>query len=82
VKANRWLKFDAIGNQLFDKKLSERDHEWKINPKNILYRGDMFSPEQPVYKGEVVNFKEFNEEITDERLFAMKNKFMKFMHEA
>lgn len=82
VKANRWLKFYTNGNQLFDKKLSERDHEWKINPKNILYRGDMFSPEQPVYKGEVVNFKKFNEEITDERLFSMKNKFMKFMHEA
>ena len=62
------------------KKLSERDHEWKINPKNILYRGNMLSAEQPVYKGDVVNFKEFNEEITDEWLLSMKNKFMKFMH--
>lgn len=80
LKANRWLKFDINGKKLFDKKLSERDHEWQINPKNILYRGRMFSSEQPVYRGKVITFKDFNVEITDEWLIATKNQFIEFMH--
>lgn len=80
MKANRYFKFDANGNKLFVENFSERAFEWKINPKIILYRGSMLSPEQPVYKGKVVNFREFNEEITDEWLISMKNKFMEFMH--
>ncbi len=82
VKANRWLKFDSNGNQAFDKKLSETAHEWKINPNTILYRGRMFPPEQPFYKGKVLSFKEFDEEITEEWLISMKNEFMGFMHKS
>lgn len=43
TNANRWLKFDSKGNLEFDEAVSKKFHEWKINPKTIMHRGDIRS---------------------------------------
>lgn len=78
-RADRWLKFNSDGSKEIDKTLDKKSHEWKINPKNIYYRGRMLPPDQPVYKGIVQKYDSFNETINDDWIVNKKDDLLKQM---
>ena len=58
-RAHRWIKCDPTGEKVLDKTPPEEAFEWKINPKNIWYRGTGFPPDKNIYRGKVVGSGEF-----------------------
>jgi len=51
VEAKQWIKYESNGTVSLHKQLESGSLEWKINPKNVLFRGRMLPPEKPVYRG-------------------------------
>jgi len=78
-RATRWMKFNSNGSKELDRSLKKKSHEWKINPKNIYYRGRMLPPDQPVYKGLIQKFADFNETINDDWILGKKDEIIKQM---
>lgn len=67
TNASRWLKFDSKGKLEFDKTVSDKFHEWKINPKTILHRGVAFDPRRSsIYRAKVLHVEESSDQITDD----------------
>lgn len=79
--ANLWLKYESDGSKVLERNLSKKSHQWKINPTVILYRGNMFSPEQPVYKGKVMEYWDFKQIISDQWIDKKKEEYLKKMHD-
>jgi hypothetical protein len=67
-RANRWIICDMTGLKVIDKIPPEEAYQWKINPKDIWYRGTGLPPGKPGYRGEVLSFEDFIDEINDEWL--------------
>ena len=65
-RANRWIKCDPTGEKVIDETPPSEAFELKINPKNIWYRGTGFPPDKPGYRGKVVSFIDFYDEINEE----------------
>lgn len=61
--ADRWIKYDDKCKVLLERDIGKKSHQWKINPKNIYYRGSMLSPDRSVYSGHVQKSEEFLELI-------------------
>jgi len=71
TNANRWLKFDSKGNLEFDNAVSEKFHEWKINPKTIVHRGVAFDPSRSsIYRAKVLRVEKLSDKITDDWINA------------
>jgi len=75
VRADRWLKFNSEGKELFDKPLNGNEYEWKIDKDKIRYRGTALKPTGPGHKGKVIKSFEFNKNI-DEGWIKQKKKGM------
>jgi len=65
-RAHRWIKCDQAGEKVKDETPPEDAFEWKINPKNIWYRGTGFPPGKPGYRGRVVAVEKFVDKIDNE----------------
>jgi hypothetical protein len=62
-RAHRWIKYDQTCKKVKDETPPEEAFEWKINPKNIRYRGTGFPPDKPGYRGKVISSEDFFDEI-------------------
>ncbi len=62
-RAHRWIKCDEVGQKVKDETPPEDAFEWKINPKNVWYRGTGFQPGKPGYRGKVISSDDFFDEI-------------------
>ena len=65
-RAHRWIKYDQSGEKIKDEAPPEEAFQWKINPKNIWYRGTGFPPHKPAYRGKVISSEDFFDEINEE----------------
>lgn len=63
-EASQWLKYEPDGSVSLNKELERGVLEWKINPRNILFRGRMLPPGKTVYHGDVVGAELFKELVT------------------
>jgi len=64
VEATQWLKYEPNGSVSLNDELERGALEWKINPKNVLFRGSMLPPGRTVYRGDVVGSELFQELVT------------------
>ena len=64
VRGEQYLKFESNGEISVDKELPPKGFEWKINPENILLRGEALPPEQDIYQGAVEKSEIFEGMIT------------------
>jgi len=64
-KADRWIKYDNKGNIIKEDNPPEEAFQWKINPKNIWFRGTGL-PGKPGYKGKVISSENFDEKINSQ----------------
>ncbi len=62
-RAHRWIKCDQTGKKVKDENPPPEAFEWKINPKNVWYRGTGFPPGRPGYRGRVISSEDFFDEI-------------------
>lgn len=74
TQANHWIKYDSEGNEVFDKNLSGDEYQWKINRKEVRYRGTSLKPSGPGHKGKVMNNSKFTGSIDQEWIVNKKNK--------
>jgi hypothetical protein len=74
TEANRWIKYDSDGNEAFDRNLSGNEYQWKINKKEVRYRGNSLEPSGPGHKGKVMNYSNFGELISQQWIKKKKNK--------
>ena len=65
-RAHRWIKCNEAGEKVKDETPPEEAFEWKINPKNIWYRGTGFPLGRPGYRGKVISSEDFFDEIDKE----------------
>jgi len=78
-RANRWIICDITGLKVIDKTPPEEAYQWKINPKDIWYRGKGLPPGKSGYRGEVLSFEDFIDEINDEWLDIKIKEYMRMM---
>ncbi len=78
-RANRWIKCDPTGLKVIDKTPPKEAYQWKINPKDIWYRGTGLPPGKSGYRGEVLSFEDFIDEINDEWLHIKIKEYMLMM---
>ena len=78
-RAHRWIKCDSSGVKVKDETPPEEAFEWKINPKNIWYRGTGFPPGKPGYRGKVIASEGFFDEIDKEWLDAKIKDYVQMM---
>jgi len=79
VEGHLWQKYDSNGIKVHDDKPPKGAFEWKINPRNVLFRGTGFPPEQLIYEGKVISFESFSEVINDEWITKKKDEYMKMI---
>lgn len=79
VKGHIWQKYDSNGVKVHEDNPPKGAFEWKINPRNVLFRGTGFPPEQLIYEGKVVSFESFSEVINDEWITKKKDEYMKMI---
>ena len=65
-RAHRWIKCDQNGKKIKDETPPEEAFQWKINPKNIWYRGTGLPIDKPGYHGKVISFEVFFDDINEE----------------
>ena len=65
LRAHRWIKCNQAGVKTRDESPPAEAFEWKINPRNIWYRGTGFPPGKPGYRGKVISSEEFLAEINE-----------------
>jgi hypothetical protein len=65
VRAHRWIKCDQSGRKIKDEAPPAEAFEWKMNRRNIWYRGTGFPPGRPVYRAKVISSEEFLDEIDE-----------------
>jgi len=78
-RAHRWIKCDQTGNKVKDENPPAEAFEWKINPKNIWYRGTGFPPGKPGYRGKVISSEDFVDEIDEKWLDARIKEYVQMM---
>jgi hypothetical protein len=78
-RANRWIVCDLTSIKVIDKSPPEEAYQWKINTKNIWYRGTGLPPGKSGYRGEVISFEGFNDEINDEWLDIKIKEYMRML---
>lgn len=78
-RANRWIICDITGLKVIDKTSPEEAYQWKINPKDIWYRGKGLPRGKSGYRGEVLSFEDFIDEINDEWLDIKIKEYMRMM---
>jgi hypothetical protein len=78
-RAKRWIIYDMKGLKVKDKILPEEFYKWEINSKNIWYRGTGLPPGKPGYRGEVLSFEYFIDEINDEWLDIKIKEYIRMM---
>jgi hypothetical protein len=81
-RANRWIVCDIKGLKVIDKTPPEEAYQWKINPRDIWYGGTGLTglpPGKSGYKGEVLSFEDFIDEINDEWLDIKIKEYMRMM---
>lgn len=78
-RANRWIICDIKGLKVIDKNLSDEAYQWKINPKDIWYKGTRLPSGKSDYKGKVLSFEDFIDEINDEWLDIKIKEYMRMM---
>ena len=78
-RANRRIVCDLTGVKVIDKSPPEEAYQWEINPKTIWYRGTGLPPGKSGYRGEVLSFEGFNDEINDEWLDIKIKEYMRMI---
>lgn len=78
-RANRWIICDITGLKVIDKTPPEEAYQWKINPKDIWYRGTGLPSGKSGYRGEVLSFEDFIDEINDEWVDIKIKEYIKMM---
>jgi len=78
-RANRWIICDITGLKVIDKIPPEEAYQWKINPKDIWYKGTGLPPGKSGYRGEVLSFEDFIDEINDEWVDIKIKEYIKMM---
>ena len=78
-RAKRWIICDMIGLKVIDKIPPEEAYLWKINPKDIWYRGTGLPAGKSGYRGEVLSTEDFIDEINDEWLDIKIKEYMRMM---
>jgi hypothetical protein len=78
-RAKRWIICDMIGLKVIDKIPPEEAYQWKINPKDIWYRGTGLPAGKSGYRGEVLSTEDFIDEINDEWLDFKIKEYMRMM---
>ena len=78
-RANRWIVCDLSGVKVIDKSPPKEAYQWKINSKNIWYRGIGLPPGKSGYRGEVISFEGFDDEINDEWLDNKIKEYMRML---
>ena len=78
-RAHRWIKCSPAGEKVKDEKPPKEAFEWKINPKNIWYRGTGFPPGKLGYRGKVIGSEEFSSEIDKKWLDTKIKEYVKMM---
>ena len=78
-RANRWIVCDLTGVKVKDKNPTEEAYKWKINSKTIWYAGTGLPPGKSGYRGEVISFEGFNDEINDEWLDNKIKEYMRML---
>ena len=78
-RANRWIICDIKELKVIDKTPPEEAYQWKINPKDIWYSGTELPPGKSGYRGEVLSFENFIDEINDEWLDFKIKEYMRMM---
>ena len=78
-RANRWIICDMKGLKVTDKTPSEEAYQWKINLKNIWYRGTGLPPGKSGYRGEVLSSEDFIDDINDEWLDIKIKEYMRMI---
>jgi hypothetical protein len=68
-----------IGLKVIDKIPPEEAYQWKINPKDIWYRGTGLPAGKSGYRGEVLSTEDFIDEINDEWLDFKIKEYMRMM---
>ena len=81
-RANRWIICDITGLKVIDKTPPEEAYQWKINPKDIWYRGTGLPPGKSGYRGEVLSVEDIIDEINDEWLDIKIKEYMRMMSSA
>jgi hypothetical protein len=69
LNAHEWRKYDKDYNIVVQKKMNEKDLQWKVYKDYILYKGYFFDPNyssQTPHWGRIVQVEPFKEEITDQ----------------
>jgi hypothetical protein len=77
LRAHRWIKCDQGGRKIIDETPPEEAFQWKINPKNIWYRGTGFPSDKPGHRGEVISSEHFYDEINEEWI---NNRIKEYIH--
>ena len=78
-RAHRWIKCDQAGKKVKDETPPEEAFEWKINPKNIWYRGTGFPTGKPGYRGKVVSSEDFLDKINREWIDSKIKEYVQMM---
>ena len=78
-RANRWIICDITGLKVIDKTPPEEAYQWKINPDDICYRGTGLPSGKSGYRGKVLSFEDFIDEINDEWLDIKIKEYMRMM---
>lgn len=74
VQANWWMKYDPSGNEEFNKNLSGKEFEWKIDRDRIRYRGTALKSPAYGQSGKVINSYEFTDLIDQDWILNKKQK--------
>ena len=80
VKAKKMIGYNHNGEKILDKTLSEDAFQWKINPKNILFRGTELPPNKLIYRGKVIYSEDFMEEINDNWIEIKAKEYINLMN--
>lgn len=78
-RAHRWIKCDQSGKKIKNETPPEQAFQWKINPKNIWYRGTGLPPDKPGYRGKVISFEDFFDEINEEWINSRIEEYIQMM---
>ena len=78
-RAHRWIVCDIKGLKVIDKTPPEEAYQWKINRRDIWYGGTGLPPGKSGYRGKVLSFEDFIDEINDEWLDIKIKEYMRMM---
>jgi hypothetical protein len=78
-RANRWIICDTKLLKVLEKTPQEEAYQWKINSKNIWYKGTGLPPDKSGYRGEVLSSEDFIDEINDEWLDIKIEEYIRMM---